>query len=795
MFWRNFITLLRRYTASSLLNIVGMAIAFAAAYLILVQVHYDLRYNQSIPDVEHIYRLEYPSWTTEGNYAMTWNRLLPQAMCEACPEVEQCANIFTQIIGRQYFSIKRNLQIDNFELAISRTDEKALQLFSFEFIDGSAENIGVHDLVMAESCARRYNLKVGDRLHIGQGADERNVAFPIIGIYRDQPRPGDLAEIDCFAGFPEINYQQEESSWSYPCYVKLAEGAEPIAVTAKLDKWLRDSMKEEGASESEVEEQMKLLAPRLNPYSRLYFATECEGAYTAQGNKTTTLTLIAIAVLILGISFINFVNFFFALIPVRIRAVNTLKIFGAPTTQLRLNFLFETLGLILISLFGAAVIVVLVGDTPLTEYISTSIAIEDNWSVALSLAGVALMLGLVVSLYPAWYITKFSPAFVLGGSFHATRQGRILRYVLVCAQYVISLSLIIAVIFMERQQRFMMNYDMGFNRELVYTVAVDEDYTVPTRDKLEALFDKLKQNPMVEDVTAADAPMVAPMHGGWGVNMPDGRFVTISALYVYWNFLDFMGIELTEGRNLSSSDTDAMIMNETGRKAIDLQLDRASSYAGSLTSLVGFCKDWHSRSLQFTTPTMCFVIDNEVTPSYLYVRMAKGTPSSEARNYIRTTLAEFNPAISADTYTIRTMDEDIERLYQSEQKLTTLITLFALISIIISLMGVFGLVLFDTQYRRKEIGIRRVNGATVTEILLMFNLQFLKIVAVCAVVAIPLGYYAINRWLSNFAYRISLDWWVFVLAILILALLTVGIVTLRSWKAATENPADVVKNN
>jgi len=226
-----------------------------------------------------------------------------------------------------------------------------------------------------------------------------------------------------------------------------------------------------------------------------------------------------------------------------------------------------------------------------------------------------------------------------------------------------------------------------------------------------------------------------------------------------------------------------------------LQLDRVSSYAGSLTSLVGFCKDWHSRSLQFTTPTMCFVIDDEVTPSYLYVRMANGTPSAEARNYIRTTLAEFNPAISADTYTIRTMDEDIERLYQSEQKLTTLITLFTLISIVISLMGVFGLVLFDAQYRRKEIGIRRVNGATVTEILLMFNLQFLKIVAVCAVVAVPLGYYAINRWLSNFAYRISLDWWVFVLAILILALLTVGIVTIRSWKAATENPADVVKNN
>ncbi len=795
MFWRNFITLLRRYTTSSLLNIVGMAIAFASAYLIIVQVNYDLRYNQSIPDVEHIYRLEYPSWTTAGNYAMTWNRILPQEMCKACPEVERCANIFTQVIGREYFSIKRNLQIDNFELTISRTDEEGLQLFSFEFIAGSAENIGVYDLVMAESCARRYNLKVGDRLHIGQGADEQNVAFSIVGIYRDQPSPGDLAEIECFAGFPEMNEQQEESSWQYPCYVKLAEGADPIAVAAKMDKWLRNSMKEGGASESDIEEQMKLLAPRLNPYSRVYFATECEGAYIARGNKATTLTLIAIAVLILAISFINFVNFFFALIPVRIRAVNTLKIFGAPTIQLRLNFLFEITGLILISLFGAAMIVILAGDTPLTEYLSTSIAIEDNWSVALSLAGIALFTGLIVSLYPAWYITKFSPAFVLGGSFHATRRGRILRYVLVGTQYVISLSLIITVLFMERQQRFMMNYDMGFKRELVYTVEVDEDFTVPTYDKLETLFDKLKQNSMVENVTATEGPMVAPMHSGWGVNMPDGRFVTISALYVYWNFLDFMGIELTDGRNFSSSDTDAMIMNETGCKVLDLDLDRTSSYPGNLTSLVGFCKDWHARSLQFTTPTMCFVIDDEVTPSYLYIRVAKGISSSEACNYIRTTLAEFNPSISGDTYVIRTMDEDIERLYQGEQKLTTLITLFTIISILISLMGVFGLVLFEAQYRRKEIGIRRVNGATVAEILTMFNVQFLNIVAVCTLVAIPISYYAIEHWLSNFAYRITLDWWVFAVGTLILVLLTVVVVALRSWRAATENPADVVKNN
>ena len=795
MFWKNFITLLRRYTASSLLNIVGMAIAFASAYMILVQVNYDLRYNQSIPNADRIYRLEYPSWTTEGNYGMTWNRLLPQAMCEACPEVELCANIFTQEVGREFFSLKRNHAIENIELSVSRSAKEGFELFSFELIDGGYENLGVHDFIVSESCAHRYNLQVGDRLHLGKGVQEANAIFTIVGIYRDHPAPSDLAKIDCFAGFPEINEEQEEHEWGYICYVRLSHDADPIAVAAKMNKWLRNEMQSSGMSTEEIEMQMKMMAPRLNPYKRLYFATECEGAETPLGNYTTTMTLLGIAILILVVAFINFVNFFFALIPVRVRAVNTLKIFGAPTLQLRLNFLFETVGLILISLFVAVAIVVVAGDTPIAEYLSTSMSITDNSGIALLLAMVALVLGILISLYPAWYITKFSPALVLGGSFHASLFGRILRYLLVGVQYVISLSLIIAVLFMERQQRYMINYDMGFNRELCYTVAVDADYTAPSREKLETLFDKLKQNPMVVDVTAANYPMVAPAHGGWGVNMRDGRFVSISALCVYWNFLDFMGIELTEGRNFSPSDTKAMIMNETGRRGLDLHLDQASSYEGELKYLVGFCRDWNARSLQFATPTMCFFIDEDVVPYYLYIRVAKGTSSFEARNYISSTLEEFNPQISKDDYVVRTLDEDIERLYQNEQKLTTLITLFTIISIVISLMGVFGLVLFETQYRRKEIGIRRVNGATVAEILAMFNVQFLKIVAVCTLIAVQISYYVIDRWLSNFAYRITLDWWVFAIGVFMLVVLTVGVVTLRSWKAATENPADVVKSN
>ncbi len=794
MFLRNFLTLLRRYSASSALNVAGMAVAFAAAYLIFVQVNYDLRYNRSIPDVERIYRLEYPSWTTEGNWGMTWNRLLPQAICEATPEVELCSNIFTQTIGREYFSLKRNFEIENIELAVSSCDSVGLHLFGFDFIEGEGGELGVHELVLSERCARRYNLGVGDRMHIGRGVREENVVFTIRGIYRDLPAPGDLAKVDCFTGFPKINVAEEEQSWNYPCYVKLREGADPVAVAAKMDAWLRSEMKSEGMADEEIENRMRMMAPRLNPYSRLYFASECEGAEQALGNKSITLTLAGVALLILVIVFINFLNFFFALIPVRIRSVNTFKIFGAPTWKLRLSFLFETIGLVLLSLFGAAVIVVFAADTPLAEYLSTSMAIAENWGVALTLAGLALALGLLVSLYPAWYITKFSPAFVLSGSFHATRSGRSLRYVLVGLQYVISLALIIVVLFMERQQRFMMNYDMGFDREQLYSVEVDPDLVIPTREKLEALFDKLKQNPMVKEVSAASFPLVAQIHGGWGMNF-DGRFVSISVLWCYWNFLDFIGLELTEGRQFLPSDEQATIMNETGRRGLDLHLDKASSYEGALKRLVGFCKDWHARPLHFSTPMMCLCVGEESSLSYLYVRMARGIPSAEARHYIRETVSAFNPAIPSDSYRVRSVDDLLELLYRSEQKLTRLITLFTFVSILISLMGVFGLTLFEVQYRRREIALRRVNGASVTKILVMFNVQFLKIVLLCAVVAVPLSYFVLNYWLSHFAYRTSLEWWLFAASVVALALLTIGIVTLRSWRAATENPATVIKNS
>ena len=351
MYIRNFLTLLRRYTTSSVLNIVGMAVAFAAVYLIAVQVKFDLSYNRVIKNSERIYRLDHPSWSEEGHWVYFWNRRIPAEMCAACPEVEASGAIDMKgsYGNSQYqneYSVKRNSTIENFTIGVGGTELSGLDVFPFEFIAGGIDDEfkANYGMIISESVAKRCNLNVGDRINYGRGAT--NQAQRIIsGIYRDFPKPSTMAHSEAYVIMSEYG-PEDEHNWGISYYVLLREGASREEVEQRMLQYVIDDCEKRGFSEEEKKEQLKLITPRLTPIADLYFADDTEPEWM-HGSRTTTYTLIAIAVLILVISFINFVNFFFALIPSRIRAVNNYKIFGAPTAKLRLNFLFETVGLIL----------------------------------------------------------------------------------------------------------------------------------------------------------------------------------------------------------------------------------------------------------------------------------------------------------------------------------------------------------------------------------------------------------------------------------------------------------------
>ncbi|MBQ3536807.1 MAG: ABC transporter permease [Alistipes sp.] len=807
MYIRNFLTLLRRYTTSSVLNIVGMAVAFAAVYLIAVQVKFDLSYNRVIKNSERIYRLEYPSWSGDGTWDCNWNRQLPDEISATCPEIVTAGSI-DMVFNSQYqdeYSIRRNSTIENFTIKIAGAELEALAVFPFEFVEGGIDDEfkTYYGMIISETVANRYNLKVGDRINYGRGA-ENKAQRTISGIYRDFPKPSTMAMSQGYILMPEPT-PTDASNWNTPYYILLHEGASPTKVAEKMKETIVDYCRKRGLSDEDIAKEIDLVAPRLTPIADLYFADDTEAEYY-HGSRTTTYTLIAIAVLILVISFINFVNFFFALIPSRIRAVNNYKIFGAPTAKLRLNFLFETVGLILVSLFGAAVIVVLFADTPLKEYISTSVAINENWSLAGAIALGVILFGVVVSLYPAWYITKFSPVFVIKGDFSASKSGRILRYTLVGVQYTISIALIICSFFIYRQHQYMLSRDMGFDKEhlLVATIpyeavngawSFESDYT-----KRDALMDKLYQNPQIKAIAWGRGEFTnSRMQWTRPIENDEGEVFNVYA--VSWNFLDVMGIQIVDGRNFTTTDeqseTGALIFNQTAAKNLNIDTETSilGHIDGRLTPVVGICKDFDFQSAQYNISPYAFLVFGKYAwdlPRIAYIRTVAGADITKVKEFIVDTVMELAPNIDPEKVDVKYFDNELEMVYQREDKLSTLVTLFSFLSIVISIIGVFGLVLFETQYRRREIGIRRVHGASVGEILSLFNRKYLYIVAACSAVAIPVSYYIIDQWMQQYVYRTPMSWWVYALAVGVILAITVVTVTLRSWKAATENPTESI---
>ena len=812
MYIRNFLTLLRRYTTSSVLNIVGMAVAFAAVYLIAVQVKFDLSYNRVIKNSERIYRLEYPSQAGNGRWEYYWNRQFPDLLTSVCPEVEAAGSLHIDVyMSQRDWSLKRNAAIENITLEIAAAEPEGLKVFPFEFIDGGIEEFHVGDaIILSESVAKRHNLAVGDKIYYGRGAKREDAYRTLVGIYKDFPKPSSIAYVD---GWYCLDAQEfcSENQWSDPYYIRLQEGASVERVEGVMLEFVKEYLRTAGFTEEEVATEIKSSTPRLNPIGNLYYAEDVDPE-KYHGSRTTTYTLIAIAVLILVISFINFVNFFFALIPSRIRVVNNYKIFGAPTWKLRLNFLFETIGLILVSLFGAAVIVVLFGDTPLKEYISTSVAIDDNWSLAGAIALGVIIFGVVVSFYPAWYITKFSPAFVIKGDFSASKSGRILRYTLVGIQFTISITLIICSLFIYRQHQYMLSRDMGFDKENLLTVDVPYEsiskfsMSGVEQTRRNAFIDKLKENPQIKDVAFGSGVIVsdANLDGNFQTVSDDGSLIEFTSYPVSYNFLEVMGIDIVDGRNFSPSDeaseTGALIFNQNASRNFGLTTDM--SLYGHLhqqkTNIVGICEDFDFLSAQHSVAPFAFVVYGKrvyTFPCHAYIRTVAGADIAAVRKYIFDTIMEFAPNADPEKVEVKFFDNELELVYQREDKLSTLVTLFSFLSIVISIIGVFGLVLFETHYRRREIAIRRVYGASFSDILTLFNLKYVCIVAICSAIAIPQSYYVIDNWMQQYVYRTPMSWWVYAVAVAIILAITVITVTLRSWKTATENPADVVKSN
>ena len=806
--FRNFLTTLRRYKISSLLNVIGLTLAFTAFYVIMTQVWWELGYNRSLHEADRIYLVENEDWYEPGKWSSWLNRPVPERVIASTAGVEVGGCMWGGFgSGTCWTSNEPSFGYNKFSASCGSVSLPFLDVFAFRSVEGDVHDIGKpKSVIVSREAAERMRVGVGSLIWVDTDEPQPDGAMEVVAVFEDFPDNSLLGECEVVKNLGETNLYTT-SEWSFNYFVKFRPGADPDEFARQWTN-VNQEMQREAAEKraaagdaADDDDESGIYGVRLSPVSDLYFESDSQ-APCRQGSVVTTYTLLGIAVLVIVLAFINFVNFFFALVPVRIRTVNTFKVFGAPASSLRFNFVFEAFGLVLIALLAAWYVSCALQGTEFASYISASLALSQNLEVVGLVAVEAFVMALAASLYPAWYITSFAPALVVKGSFGGTRSGRRLRTLLLGVQFFISIGLIIATSFIRLQHDYMMHYDMGFDKENLLAVRLSERGAV----SYDALRQKLLSDPQVKDVTGATSRLVSVGRMGWGREFK-GRQVAFQSYVVQPDFLRVMGIPITDGRDFLESDFDkelgTMIFNEAARREFEMQVgDRINGFVSPDEQIVGFCADFNFKPLQYGVSPFCFyLLPKKIQqenywhlPHVVYVRMTPGADIAAVTAHIRRCIAEVDPRTEPGDIVVRVFDEELGLEYDNERKLTAIVGLFALLAVVIALMGVFGLVLFETQHRRREIAVRRVMGASRGEILAMFNRRYVMLVAVCFVLAVPVSIWAVRHWLAGFAYAVPLYWWVFALALAGVLAVTALTVTVRSWRAVNENPAESVKS-
>ena len=806
--FRNFLTTLRRYKISSLLNVIGLTLAFTAFYVIMTQVWWELDYNRSLHEADRIYLVENEDWYEPGKWSSWLNRPVPERVIASTAGVEVGGCMWGGFgSGTCWTSNEPSFGYNKFSASCGSVSLPFLDVFAFRSVEGDVHDLGKpKSVIVSREAAERMRVGVGSLIWVDTDEPQPDGAMEVVAVFEDFPDNSLLGECEVVKNLGETNLYTT-SEWSFNYFVKFRPGADPDEFARQWTN-VNQEMQREAAEKrvaagdaADDDDESGIYGVRLSPVSELYFESDSQ-APCRQGSVVTTYTLLGISVLVIVLAFINFVNFFFALVPVRIRTVNTFKVFGAPASSLRFNFVFEAFGLVLIALLAAWYVSFALQGTEFASYISASLALSQNLEVVGLVAVVAFVMALAASLYPAWYITSFAPALVVKGSFGGTRSGRRLRTLLLGVQFFISIGLIIATSFIRLQHDYMMHYDMGFDKENLLAVRLSERGAA----SYDALRQKLLSDPQVKDVTGATSRLVSVGRMGWGREFK-GRQVAFQSYVVQPDFLRVMGIPITDGRDFLESDFDkelgTMIFNEAARREFEMQVgDRINGFVSPDEQIVGFCADFNFKPLQYGVSPFCFyLLPKKIQqenywhlPHVVYVRMTPGADIAAVTAHIRRCIAEVDPRTEPGDIVVRVFDEELGLEYDNERKLTAIVGLFALLAVVIALMGVFGLVLFETQHRRREIAVRRVMGASRGEILAMFNRRYVMLVAVCFVLAVPVSIWAVRHWLAGFAYAVPLYWWVFALALAGVLAITALTVTVRSWRAVNENPAESVKS-
>lgn len=772
---KNFRFILKRFRLSTLLNILGMSVAFAAFMIIIMQVWHDRTYNSPIKDHDKIF-MAYSTDKEKTKY--TYISLL---WCEKIKEISPHAKDYT-FLG--YSDPKTTLCIGKDQYTtgkITTVSSNYLSFFNFQMIVGGSDCLNEYNAVaVPESFALKY---FGTTDVIGKTIDREQETY-INGVYKDFPS-NCFIKNDIYQQFyisPEL-----KENWEYNSLTMFLKTDSPAAIT-EIQKSINAFLSDYNKNNPYAFRQSFAFVP-LN---ELHTTHGIEGSPDVPINTSTELILISIAIAIILIASINYVNFANSLMPVRLQSINTQKILGATVRSLRGALILESVAICLLSFIIAIGLTAVLNTTSLATLTEAGMSPIVNYQPLLLTLGVAILVGFLAGAIPAFRATSYSPAVALKGNFGLSPSGKIIRTAVVGLQFFISAVLIIGACYMQQQRQYLTrSADYGFAKDELVVCDIAYPAHMPERS---TIAEALRKLPFVSSVTFSWSTLGEDSNTqGWIFKDVNGDPIDPRTLFGETDYLKTMGIRLIEGRDFAPTDSAAIIVNQHTRDKYPetVGVGKYMSFGDTQYEIVGICENAKFSTLSKATEPILIIKMAGYPCNILNVRVEKEANMFASMKEIQKTLNQFDPGYPFET---QLYDQILDATYQKESKLSTQITIFSALAIFISIIGVFGLVMFDSEYRKREIAIRKVFGATTSGILKMFNLRYLTILLVSFIAAVPVVWLIIGKWLENFAYKIEMEWWVIIAVFIVLAAITVATVTCQCLRIARSKPVESLKS-
>lgn len=808
--FRNILYMSRRFKLATALNLIGLVIAFAAFYLLMTQIIYQLSYNHGIKDYERLYRMESDFVYNEWDYSDLVCRPFADAL-QRIPEVESYSLMLSGGTNESFYTLKFLKGNDTTQYSMSPGNKTVLSTLSPQLINGEINwtDDDQDDFIIPKSVALKYFGTVNAKGKVMKMIyEDTTFNYIVRGVYEDFPKESELFNHNRIF----YNIYDEDSLElyaNYKCIVKfktVPNDKEIKELNQSLKQaviaHLSDGLKKKGL-ESKIEtyiDEIEQTHFRFIPLKDSYFESTSFTTSGERGYRSMLYIMCLASLLVIVIAAINFLNFTLVESPMRITSLNTRLVLGASRRSLRRTFVGEGIVVSLVACFVALLIcwsLQLLKES--NQLFEGGLFLKDHWILLLAMPLLAVAVGIAACTYPGNHATSYPTAMVLKGSFGLTPRGKRLRQLLTIFQLFISMLMVIYVGILYIQSHYVLNSEYGYDKDQV--LSTELPYMLDYNSESDTVYQLLKKIPAVNDVAFSDN-LIGKTDGHstlWTRSIEDSIF-KYTLLHCSQNFVSAMGIEVISGRNFNATDTAAIIINEAMQERYPwihlgtvISTGISDEQADSAV-VVGVCKDIRYGTTRINNHKPFCLVYKQGYPylGNVNVLVKPDTYREIAKEDINAVLTErYKDQITPAQY----LNDVLKNTYKNEFRYESLMLMICIISLIITLTGIFCLTMFETEYRRKEIGIRKVMGATPREIIDMLCRRYALYILIAFAIAAPVAYRFGDLTLKPFKQHADINshWWLFPLALVVVGGVMLGTVLVKSWSAAHENPSNSIK--